>query len=217
MFEEGFSTQAIFDTKNQEFLKEDKYLFIKNFEVYHTKERIIGFFPFYDDRVADKKIKQDSYYINFISNLSNYKKILKQNNIELKKDIINLEEPLNNIKVVYDQDSQNITSIKITYQNKPLIFGKQIDNKDMFKVLFKKNYFINGIKTTYLNSNDGIPNYLISNATFIKWKKKINFFLPNQIHIVFRLYLTYSLFLLSSSFILHISLLNCFCFLSNYY
>ena len=81
MFEEGFSTQAIFDTKNQEFLKEDKYLFIKNFEVYHTKERIIGFFPFYDDRVADKKIKQDSYYINFISNLSNYKKILKQNNI----------------------------------------------------------------------------------------------------------------------------------------
>ena len=168
MFEEGFSTQAIFDTKNQEFLKEDKYLFIKNFEVYHTKERIIGFFPFYDDRVADKKIKQDSYYINFISNLSNYKKILKQNNIELKKDIINLEEPLNNIKVVYDQDSQNITSIKITYQNKPLIFGKQIDNKDMFKVLFKKNYFINGIKTTYLNSNDGIPNLSYIKCYFYK-------------------------------------------------
>ena len=176
MFEEGFSTQAIFDTKNQEFLKEDKYLFIKNFEVYHTKERIIGFFPFYDDRVADKKIKQDSYYINFISNLSNYKKILKQNNIELKKDIINLEEPLNNIKVVYDQDSQNITSIKITYQNKPLIFGKQIDNKDMFKVLFKKNYFINGIKTTYLNSNDGIPNLSYIKCYFYKMEEKNKFF-----------------------------------------
>ena len=59
MFEEGFSTQAIFDTKNQEFLNENKYLFIKNFEVYHTDDRIIGFFPFYGDRVADKKIKGD--------------------------------------------------------------------------------------------------------------------------------------------------------------
>jgi len=56
MFEEGFSTQATFDTKNPEFLKENKYLFIKNFEVYHTNERIIGFFPFFGDRVADKKI-----------------------------------------------------------------------------------------------------------------------------------------------------------------
>jgi hypothetical protein len=180
MFEEGFSTQAIFDTKNQEFLKEDKFLFIKNFEVYYTNDRIIGFFPFYGDRVADKKIKKDSYYTNFISNLKNYKNKLKQKNIELKQDIIYLEEPLNNIKAVYDQDSQNIISIKITYQNKPLIFGKQnIENKDMFKALFKKNYFINGMKTTYLNSIDGIPNLSYIKCYFWKLEEKDIFFSSN--------------------------------------
>ena len=180
MFEEGFSTQAIFDTKNQEFLKEDKFLFIKILEVYHTNERIIGFFPFYGDRVADKKIKQESYYTNFISNLKNYKNKLKQKNIELKQDIIYLEEPLNNIKAVYDQDSQNIISIKITYQNKPLIFGKQnIENKDMFKALFKKNYFINGMKTTYLNSIDGIPNLSYIKCYFWKLEEKDIFFSSN--------------------------------------
>ena len=74
MFEEGFSTQATFDTKNLEFLNEGKYLFIKNFEVYHTNDRIIGFFPFFGDRVADKKIQQNSYYNQFIKNLKNIKK-----------------------------------------------------------------------------------------------------------------------------------------------
>ena len=159
MFEEGFSTQAIFDTKNQEFLNENKYLFIKNFEVYHTDDRIIGFFPFYGDRVADKKIKGDSYYNEFMTNLKNIRNKLKQKKIQLKQDIITLEEPLNNIKVLYDQNSQNINSIRITYQNKPLIFGNQnVENKDKYTILFRKNHFINGMKTTYLNSIDGIPN-----------------------------------------------------------
>ena len=62
MFEEGFSTQAIFDTKNQEFLKEEKYYYIKKIEIYHTNDGILGFFPFFDDRAADKKIRQDSYH-----------------------------------------------------------------------------------------------------------------------------------------------------------
>ena len=44
MLERGFSTQALFDTKNQELLKEDKYLFIKNLEVYYTDDRIIDEF-----------------------------------------------------------------------------------------------------------------------------------------------------------------------------
>ena len=159
MFEEGFSTQAIFDTKNQEFLNENKYLFIKNFEVYHTDDRIIGFFPFYGDRVANKKIKGDSYYNEFMTNLKNIRNKLKQKKIQLKQDIITLEEPLNNIKVLYDQNSQNINSIRITYQNKPLIFGNQnVENKDKYTILFRKNHFINGMKTTYLNSIDGIPN-----------------------------------------------------------
>ena len=78
MLERGFSTQALFDTKNQELLKEDKYLFIKNLEVYHTDDRIIGFFPFFGDRAADKKVKQDSYYEQFMKNLKNINKIFEQ-------------------------------------------------------------------------------------------------------------------------------------------
>ena len=65
MFEEGFSTQAIFDTKNPEFIKENKYLFIKNFEVYHTKDRIIGFFPF----LATKSLIKKLYRIHIIVTL----------------------------------------------------------------------------------------------------------------------------------------------------
>ena len=176
MFEEGFSTQAIFDTKNPEFIKENKYLFIKNFEIYHTKDRIIGFFPFFGDKVADKKIIQDSYYSNFISNLKNFKKILKQKNIELKQDIIYIDEPLNNIKLVYDQNLQNIISIKITYQNKPLIFGNQnIENKELYTILFKKNNFVTGIKTTYLNARDGIPNLSYIKCYFGKNEEKNNY------------------------------------------
>ena len=188
MFEEGFSTQATFDTKNLEFLNEGKYLFIKNFEVYHTNDRIIGFFPFFGDRVADKKIQQNSYYNQFIKNLKNIKKKFKQKKIELKQDIISIEEPLTNIKVVYDENLQNITSIKIVYQNKPLIFGNQnVENKDKYTVLFRKNHFISGIKTSYLNNNDGIPNLSYIKCYFGKteeinnyldFNKKPNLFLP---------------------------------------
>ena len=188
MFEEGFSTQAIFDTKNPEFIKENKYLFIKNFEVYHTNERIIGFFPFFGDKVADKKIQQNSYYNQFIKNLKNIKRVFKQKKIELKQNIISIEEPITNIKVVFDENSQNITSIKMVYQNNPLIFGNQnVENKNKYTVLFKKNNFISGIRTTYLNSNDGIPNLSYIKCYFGKteeinkyldFQKKPNPFLP---------------------------------------
>jgi len=217
MFEEGFSTQAIFDTKNQEFLKENKYIFIKTFEVYHTKDRIIGFFPFFGDRVADKKIKQDSYYEQFMNNLKKYKKNLKERKIELKQDIISLEEPLTNIKVVYDQNLQNIISMKITYQNKPLIFGQNIENKEMYVTLFRKNYFINGMKTCYLYNNDGIPNlsyvkiYFAKNEDINKYyslNQKTNIFSP--IITLFNLILNiiyYSLYITIKIFLFFIKLL----------
>ena len=62
MFEEGFSTSRIFDTKNQEFLNEEQYFYINKIEIYHTTDRIIGFFTFFSDSFADKKIKQNSCY-----------------------------------------------------------------------------------------------------------------------------------------------------------
>ena len=56
MFEEGFSTSTVFDTKNQEFLNEEKYFYINKIEIYYTinkkeksnqNEGILGFFPFF--------------------------------------------------------------------------------------------------------------------------------------------------------------------------
>ena len=157
MIEEGFSTSTIFDTKNQDFLNEKKYYYINKIEVYYTNEYILGFFPFFNDRPADKKIIQNSYYNQFISNLRDIKKKLKEIKKEFKQDIIYLNEPLSNIKVVYDSDSQRIKAIKFSSQNKSYVFGNlNIDIKEKASTLFKKNYFISGMKTTYLNSNEGI-------------------------------------------------------------
>ena len=216
MLERGFSTQALFDTKNQELLKEDKYLFIKNLEVYHTDDRIIGFFPFFFYCAADKKVKQDSYYEQFMKNFKNIKKIFKQN---LKHNIIYLEEPLSNIKVVFDENSQNITSIKIVNKGNPIIFGNQKETKDKYVTLFKKNHFISGVKTTYLNSKDNIPNlsyikcYFGKNeeiSNYLDTNKKVNLlsyifspfiFLTNLIYFIF--YLSLSLcFLLTKLFLI---------------
>ena len=156
MLEVGFSTSTIFDTKNQEFLNEEKFFYINKIEIYYIDDKIFGFFPFFSDRAADKKIQQNSYYNQFISQLKHIKNKLKEKKIELKKEIIELTEPLSNIKVFYDQNLQIIKSIKISFQNKSLTFGLQTIDKKEYSIIFKKNCFISGMKTTYLNSNEGI-------------------------------------------------------------
>ena len=156
MIEEGFSTSTIFDTKNQEFLNEEKFYYIKKIEIYHTNDGILGFFPFFSDRAADKIIRQNSYYNPFFSNLKDIKKKLKENKKEFKKDIIELSEPLLNIKVLYDENLQIIKTIKFSTQNKSFAFGNQNKDKKEFSLLYKKNCFISGMKTTYLNTNIGI-------------------------------------------------------------
>ena len=155
-FEIGFSTEAIFDTKNQEFLNEKKYYYIKKIEIYHTDDGILGFFPFFDDKVSDKKIKENSYYNQFISNLKDIKNKFKENKKEFKKEIVELNDPLLNIKVLYDQDLQKIRSIKFSSQNQSISIGNQNNAKKEFSLLYKKNCFISGMKTTYLNTSTGI-------------------------------------------------------------
>ncbi len=170
MFEEGFSTSRIFDTKNQDFLNEEQYFYINKIEIYHTDDRIIGFFPLFNDRVADKKIKQNSCYNEIISKLKDIRNKLKENKKELKQDIIELNEPLSNIKVLYDQNLQIITTVKFSSQNKSLIFGVQQnnENKEKMTTLFKKNCYISGMKVTFLNSNEGIPNLSYIKCYFCK-------------------------------------------------
>ena len=169
MLEEGFSTSTIFDSKNQDFLKEEKYIYIDKIEIYYTDDRIIGFFPLYPDRSANKKIIQNSCYNQIISKLKDIKLKLKKSGKELKKEIILLNEPLSNIKVLYDENSQIIKTIKFSTDNKALTFGSQnIDNKKKLSVLYKKDCFISGMKTCYLNSNDGIPNLSYIKCYFAK-------------------------------------------------
>ena len=181
MFEEGFSTSTIFDTRNQEFLNEEKYFYINKIEIYYTNDRIIGFFPMFNDRAADKKIKQNSCYNQFISKLKDIKQKLKESKKEFKQEIIELSEPLSNIKVSYDENLQIITAIKFSSQNKSLAFGNQNDAKEKMSILFKKNCLISGMKTTYLNSNEGIPHlsyikcYFCKNEDMFKYNQYKNF------------------------------------------
>ena len=156
MFEEGFSTSTVFDTKNQEFLNKKQYFYIKKIEIYHTDDGILGFFPFFGDRGSDKKIMENSYYNQFISKMKDIKNILKDSKKEFKKEIIELTEPLLNIKVVYDRDLQRIKSIKFSSQNQSISIGSQNIDKKEFSLLYKKNCFISGMKTTYLNTSNGI-------------------------------------------------------------
>jgi penicillin amidase len=156
MFEEGFSTSTVFDTKNQEFLNRKEYFYIKKIEIYHLDDGILGFFPFFGDRGSDKKIMENSYYNQFISKMKDIKNKLKDSKKEFKKEIIELTEPLLNIKVVYDRDLQRIKSIKFSSQNQSISIGSQNIDKKEFSLLYKKNCFISGMKTTYLNTANGI-------------------------------------------------------------
>ena len=61
--EAGFLTKLIYDTKNEEFLKDDIYYCIDKLEVYYTNEGILGLFPSYEDKTLNKKIEENSFYI----------------------------------------------------------------------------------------------------------------------------------------------------------
>ena len=67
--EEGFSTQLIYDSMNPEFAKEDLFYCINKLEVYYTTEGILGLFPSYEKREMNKKIEENSFYLEFQKNL----------------------------------------------------------------------------------------------------------------------------------------------------
>ena len=52
----------------------------------------MGLFPSYEDKTLNKKIEENSFYIEFIRNLPEIKEKLKSKNIELKHQITNLNE-----------------------------------------------------------------------------------------------------------------------------
>ena len=157
--EEGFLTKLVYDTKNDEFLKEDIYYCIDKLEVYYTTEGILGLFPSYEDQELNKKIEENSFYLEFQKNLSEIKQKLKKKKLELKHEITNLSEYIHNIHLIYDESKQRISTLKIITLNKKInVYGNfTLFNKHDYTNLNKIQNFITGLKTTYIKTKEGIP------------------------------------------------------------
>ena len=158
--EVGFLTKLIYDTKNDEFLKDDIYYCMDKLEVYYTNEGILGLFPSYEDKTLNKKIEENSFYIEFHRNLPEIKEKLKSKNIELKHQITNLNEYVQNINVIYNEKKQQISALKIITLNKKRIdvYGNMVlFNKYDYINLNKMEHFITGLKTSYIKTREGIP------------------------------------------------------------
>ena len=179
--EEGFSTSTIYDTKSSEFAREGIFYFIDKIEVYYTSEGILGFFPFYEKREINKRIEKDSFYQEFQKKLYEIKTKLKAKGLELKREITNIGEPINNIKIIYDEKNQEIKSVKFTSKGKVNIYGNlTLFNRRDHTLLIKRNYFITGLKTTYLRTNDGIPYLSYMKCYFAKDDDYLKYYYHNQ-------------------------------------
>ena len=154
--EEGFLTKLVYDTKNEEFLNEDIYYCIDKLEVYYTTEGILGLFPSYEDPELNKKIEENSFYLEFQKSLGEIKQKLKNKKLELKHEITNLSEYIHNIHLIYDANKQRISALKIITLNKKInVYGNfTIFNKHDYTNLNKISHFITGLKTTYIKAKD---------------------------------------------------------------
>ena len=157
--EEGFLTKLVYDTKNEEFLNEDIYYCIDKLEVYYTTEGILGLFPSYEDPELNKKIEENSFYLEFQKSLGEIKQKLKNKKLELKHEITNLSEYIHNIHLIYDANKQRISALKrLTLNKKIYVYGNfTLFNKHDYTNLNKIGHFITGLKTTYIKAKDGIP------------------------------------------------------------
>ena len=155
--EEGFSTQLIYDSMNPEFAKEDLFYCINKLEVYYTTEGILGLFPSYEKREMNKKIEENSFYLEFQKNIMEIKRKLKNKNLELKHEITYIDDIIKDIKVIYDENKQQIKSLKFACKKINIYGNLTLFNKKDYTLLMKRNHFITGLKTTYIKTNDGIP------------------------------------------------------------
>ena len=157
--EEGFLTKLEYDTKNEEFLQDDIYYCINKLEVYYTDEGILGLFPSYEDKELNKKIEENSFYLEFQKCLPDIRQKLKNKKLELRHEITELKEYIHNIHVIYNERSKQISTLKIITLNKSInIYGNfTLFNKNDYTNLNKIGNFITGLKTSYIKSKDGIP------------------------------------------------------------
>ena len=158
VLEEGFPTQLIYDTMNPEFIKDDIFYCIDKLEVFYTTEGILGLFPSYEKREMNKKIEANSFYLEFQKNLNDIKEKLKKKNLELKHEITNIDDIIKDIKIIYDENKEQIKALKFACNKTINIYGNfTLFNKRDYTLLMKRNHFITGLKTTYKKTNDSLP------------------------------------------------------------
>ena len=179
--EEGFSTQLIYDTKNPEFVQDDLYYAMNKLEVFYTTEGILGLFPSYESREMNKKIEENSFYLEFQRNLFDIKNKLKNKNLELKHEVTNLDDFVQNIKIIYDENKQQIKSLKFSCNKKVNLYGNlTLFNKRDHILLMKRNHFITGLKTTYLKTNEGIPYLSYIKCYFAEFSEYEKYYYHNE-------------------------------------
>ena len=208
--EEGFSTKLIYDSKNPEFAKEDIFYCINKLEVYYTTEGILGLFPSFELKEMNKKIEENSFYLEFQKNLMDIKNKLKNKKLELKHEITNIEDIVKDIKIIYDENKQQIKALKFTCNKKINIYGNfTLFNKKDYILLTKRNNFITGLKTTYLKSNDGIPYLSYIKCYFGEYEDYEKYYYHNEGNCCFLLYEKF----LNTLIFPFIVFDKCFCFL----
>ena len=180
-FEEGFLTQLIYDTNNPEFDKDELYYCMNKLEVYYTNDGIIGLFPSFENREMNKKIEANSFYLEFQKNLIDIKYKLNSKNIELKHEITNLDDFVQNVKIIYDENKQIIKAVKFSCNKRVNVYGNfTLFNKKDFVLLMKRNHFITGLKTSYLKNNEGIPYLSYIQCYFAKFTDYDKYYYHND-------------------------------------
>ena len=155
--EEGFSTNLIYDTQNPEFIKDDLYYCFNKLEIYYTTEGILGLFPSFENREMNKTIEANSFYLEFQKNLVDIKNKLKSKNLELKHEITYIDDIVKDMKIIYDENKQQVKALKFTCKKVNIYGNFTLFNKRDYTLLMKRGNFITGLKTTYIKTNEGIP------------------------------------------------------------
>ncbi len=156
----GQSSSLIHDTMNNQFAKKKIYSLITKIDVYYTETGIIGVFPLFKDKALNNEIFKESYYPKFLKELDKIKQTCIIKGIEIKHEETNFYkgESISKMKVVYDENKQQILSLKISTQNKVYSYGNHsLFNKREFTTLSKPNNFIPGFKCGFIKDANEIP------------------------------------------------------------
>ena len=159
--EKGYPSSLSHDTQNPTFVKKEQYLMISKIDCYYIETGIIGIFPLFSIKSVNNEILKTSYYNKF---KEDFEKIIKpycnEKKIQIKHEEISFKntETINKINLIYDEDKQQILSLRIQTSDAVYAFGNHtLFNKRDRITLGKTNNFITGFRTDYIKDTNKIP------------------------------------------------------------